>query len=257
MKKMVNWAIVFLIIIASTAFIPTDDNEEIKSLSPKNYLYTDAKFCLTCKTEGNAIMPRAIGVSVNGKELTPDGKGWLASAHAKAHSHQQEINSYCAKCHFPTYDKVTLDKDKGEAIPEGQWQGVTCRACHSSNLERTLRKSTLINYKPGQDKSSPQSYVFIDKKDGKAQNSQCLFCHTKGHTFKIDVKNQMMADGDLKCIDCHMAAYQQEQYTLARFHNMKVEENLPWSCGSKLGNNGSCHVEAEPAWMKESLKNLY
>lgn len=239
-----------------TAFAPLAKQDEVKTISPENYYYQDVQFCLTCKTEGDGIMPRAIGIEFGDNALKINSKGWLTSGHAKALSHEKPINSYCARCHFPTWDNLAEVESEAKIIPTGKWQGVTCRACHSSNLERSLRQSTLINYKAGKDKKDPANYIFIDRKDGKQQNSQCGFCHEKTHQFSVEIKNQMLQAGDLRCIDCHMAGYKKEEYTVARFHNMKVKENIPWSCGSQLGNTGNCHHQQDDQWMATNISAL-
>jgi hypothetical protein len=233
-----------------------EEGFSLKHLTPENYHYKEAEQCSNCKGKENAFMPRASGVDLTSAKPTLDKRGWLASVHARAQSHEERINTACAFCHAPLLEGATRDKDKAKPIPKGTWQGVSCFSCHPGAVERTKRKSLIINFIPGSDPASPDSYFFRNRADGKDMTAQCRFCHHESHDLVIDKKQKMMESGDLRCIDCHMAAYALTEGHVERYHNFKVEENIPHSCSGGLGRAMSCHDEANTEWFKENLKKV-
>jgi formate-dependent nitrite reductase cytochrome c552 subunit len=84
-------------------------------------------------------------------------------------------------------------------------------------------------------------------------NAQCRFCHHQSHDLLIAGKREMWETGDLRCVDCHMAAYIGTEGRMERFHNFKVEANLPHSCSGGLGRSMACHEGKNTDWSAQDL----
>ena len=257
--KILQASILFYLLICGIIIVlPALQSEEysLKDLTPDNYKYTEAETCSNCKEEQNKFMPRAAGVDISSGIPVLDKRGWLSSTHAISQSHGDRVNTACAWCHAPTTRAATKDKKSAKPIPKGTWQGVSCFACHPGSLERSQRKSLVINYTPGSDLSRPESYIFRDRADGRDMNEQCRFCHHEYHDLLIEEKRGMMVSGDLRCIDCHMAAYAVFEGHIERYHNFKVEENLPFSCSGGIGRTKTCHEGRSKDWFKHRLSEI-
>lgn len=229
------------------------DKISLSGLSPENYTYTEAERCVSCKGEQNHFMARAAGIDLSKDIPQLDDRGWLASVHARSQSHGERVNTACAWCHAPLAEGATKNKEEAKPIPKGTWQGVSCGACHPGAVPLELRVSLIANYTPGTDATNPKNYMFRDRTDGKEMNALCRFCHHESHDLQKETKQEMMASGELRCIDCHMAAYALTGGNVARFHNFKVEANLPQSCSGNLGRAMSCHEGAALDWFKDNL----
>lgn len=244
----------FIVYTFSAGLADFQENEiSLRSLTPENYAYTDAQGCSNCKGDENRFMLRAVGVDLTSGVAVLDERGWLASLHSRSQSHGDRVNTACAWCHAPTAAGATCDKNKAKPIPKGTWQGVTCAACHPGSLESSKRASLVINFTPGTDPTKPESYTFRNRADGKEMNAQCRFCHHESHDLLIEGKQKMMQAGDLRCIDCHMAAYAITGQHIERFHNFKVKANLPHSCSGGTGRAMSCHSGAPKEWFEKKL----
>jgi len=250
--------ILFFLACALLIAIPVFQQGEfsLKHLTPQNYDYKEAQGCSNCKGEENIFMPRAAGVTLSGNTMPLDKRGWLASVHAVSQSHGDRVDTSCAWCHAPTADGATRNKDNAKPIPKGTWQGVSCFSCHPGALLRDKRQSLVINYTPGSDLSDSTNYIFRNRSDGKEMNAQCSFCHHECHDLLIPAKAELMALGDFRCIDCHMAAYAVTGGHVERFHNMKVEANLPFSCSGNTGRAMTCHDGRSKEWFKENIASI-
>jgi hypothetical protein len=219
-----------LVLLACWSDLPQEEIS-LSRFEPQHHRYTQAETCVNCHQSDNGIMTRAVGVDISTEPPGLDGRGWLASVHSRAQNHDYRVNTACAWCHAPTTQGATQDSLGAVPIRPGTWEGVTCGACHPGRLERSLRESLLVNFNPGSDPTDPRGYVFIDRSDPRQVNSQCRFCHHEFHPILSDTKAEMLEQGTLRCIDCHMAGYAiSEDQITERFHNMKVADNGPVSC---------------------------
>ncbi len=115
----------------------------------------------------------------------------------------------------------------------------------------------MTNLQPRSDPTDPASYVFIDRSDGTRLNARCRYCHHESHDLLVPFKMEMLESGGLRCIDCHMAGYAAtESGVVERFHNMKVEANLPQSCSGELGTNAGCHDNASADQLRSAIALL-
>ncbi len=224
-----------------------------QALTPENYLYREAERCSDCKNPEGKFMARAVGVDYASGKPTLDERGWLASVHARSQSHEDRVDTACAWCHAPTAEGATRDKQAAKSIPKGLWQGVTCGACHPGSVPREKRASLLVNFTPGTDPTDPSHYVFRDRKNGRDLNAQCRFCHHESHDLLINTKQALLTKGDMRCIDCHMAAYAISEGHLERFHNFKVRANIPHSCSGGIGRTMICHESQSKEWFISRL----
>lgn len=247
------FAILFLF-IGATAFQAVDP--PLQALTPENYNYLEAGRCSDCKGQENAFMTRATGADYSSGKAVLDERGWLSSVHARSQSHEDRINTACAWCHAPTAAGATNDKQAAEPIPKGTWQGVTCGACHPGSVPREKRTSLLINFTPGTDPADQNNYVFRDRGSGKDLNAQCRFCHHESHDLLIKAKQELMENGTIRCIDCHMAAYAVSYGHIERFHNLKVEANIPHSCSGGMGRAMTCHDNVSKEWFSSKLDTV-
>lgn len=236
--------------------VPQQRDYSLQHLTPKNYQYKEVERCSNCKGEQNRFMLRAAGVEMSSRMPVLDKRGWLASIHARSQSHKDRVNTACAWCHAPTAEGATRNKEEAKPIPKGTWQGVTCGACHPGSVGRSKRISLVSNYTPGTDPTNSENYIFRNRKDGKAMNSQCRFCHHESHDLMVEAKQTMMNSGDLRCIDCHMAAYAVSNQHIERFHNFKVAANLPHSCSGGVETIVSCHDSMSQEWFEEKLPTV-
>lgn len=255
MKRCISLIATCCVFLGSYAFQEVDPSFKVQT--PKNYDYKEAAGCADCKNPDEAFMLRAVGVDRSSGETVLDERGWLASAHARSQSHGERITTACAWCHAPTAAGATKDEKAAQPIPKGTWQGVTCGACHPGAVPREKRQaSLLINYTPGTDRTDPKNYIFRDRQSGVELNAQCRFCHNEPHDLLIEEKGKMLESGKLRCIDCHMAAYAVTDGHVERFHNFKVEANLPHSCSSGTGRAMTCHDAASTEWFRARLKDV-
>jgi hypothetical protein len=225
----------------------------LELLEPDNYRYEEATRCINCKSTGSDIKYRAVGVDLSSGSTLLDERGWLASVHARSQSHGDRVNTVCAWCHAPTAEGATQEEDAAVPIDQGTWQGVTCGACHPASVPQEERHSELANFTPGSDPADPSSYVFRDRADPKQYNAQCRYCHHESHEL-VPVKETMLESGVIRCVDCHMAGYGVAMGELVeRFHNMKVEPNIPHSCNGAYGTDMSCHADESADWMRSKL----
>lgn len=255
MKKIIGYAMVLLVIFVSYTGISAwyQDEISLSNLSPENYNYKEAARCANCKGDQNQFMARAVGVDFTAGAPKLDERGWLASVHARSQSHGERVNTACAWCHAPLAEGATKNQEEAKPIPKGTWQGVSCGACHPGSVPIEKRTSLISNYTPGTDNTHPDNYQFRDRTDGKEMNDLCRFCHHESHDLLKATKQEMMVSGQIRCIDCHMAAYAITDQHVERFHNFKVEVNLPHSCSGGMGRAMSCHDGVGTDWFKENL----
>ncbi len=258
MMRAVAVLAVMLALVGTSSTASAQEQAEISlsKFAPEHYRYSRAELCVNCHQTANDVMTRAVGVDISSGSPELDGRGWLASIHANSQSHGDRVNTTCARCHAPTTDRVTRDSAAAAPITKGTWEGVTCGACHPAGLSETdsLTESLVTNLQPGSDPTDPASYVFIDRSDGTQLNAQCRYCHHESHDLLVPSKADMLAAGELRCIDCHMSGYAvTESGIVERFHNMKVEPNLPQSCSGELGTNAGCHDNASVEQLRSAI----
>jgi hypothetical protein len=258
MKPFAACILVILLAFALIAAFDAGPQEhlELRPLAPEGYSYADAARCADCKGPDNSFMPRAAGVDITGEKPVPDERGWLASRHSRSQSHGDRIDTSCAWCHAPLTPGAVRDEDKAEPIALGNRNGVTCSACHPGTLERSLRESLLINFHPGSDPAKKASYIFRSRTDGRDFNAQCRFCHHQSHDLLLERKHEMQEAGELRCVDCHMAAYSKQGLRVERFHNFKVKANLPHSCSGSVGRSMNCHEGRTVDWFTDNLNRV-
>ena len=215
--------------------------------------------CWTCKrTKGwknNWHLDNAIGVSGTdeGKTIRNTGIGWISSKHAysmmdlpvqteaaasppKLMKYASNSNTYCAWCHGPSLAKVTNDPLQTAPVKKDK-PGVTCLACHCDHTTAGIFGTRFTNYLPGHPDHGEESFLARGVENGKKANAQCLFCHGEYHGFARASHESLVKKGDLRCIDCHMAVFNElDSGTHERYHNMKVYANGPVSC------IGECHI---------------
>ena len=257
-RKLSTAILTALLATAILAFAVQEEQiHSLQNVEPENYRYVEAEGCINCKQSSNDIMTRAAGIDIESGEPTIDQRGWLGGIHSRSQSHDEGIKTDCAWCHAPITKGVTQDKESGQPIPGGDWQGVTCTSCHPGKLKRELRESLLANFKPGSDPQLKDSYVFIDKSEGGNFDQQCRYCHHGSHDIIIEAMSEMATSGDLRCIDCHMAGYGiAGQNAVERFHNVKVAANVPYSCSGEYGTTVACHADATVEWMNENISSI-
>src|SRR5271166_4237277 len=212
------------------------------------------------------------------------GHGWWDSRHAQSQygwsstatnygwtqppgPYGETDNTFCAFCHSPLQASATepgmfSDGSVIDPVTVSTFQAVTCSSCHPSNTvaakilaanptaESGGETATLIR---GQPTTSPLSWIPILPGQ---ENQFCLNCHEVNPHNTPQNPNaifQVMFDAGVTCIDCHMAPYivgvagnttGTPVGLTERFHDWKVAENLPYSCGAQGSlNQFTCHAE--------------
>ncbi len=203
---------------------------------------------------------RAAGLVFNNNtcEWQRNGHGWWDSHHSQSR-HGSTDNTFCAYCHSPLDIPIgaqvgTISNGQVNAQPISDFQAVTCNACHPSNtLAGAILKAnptaiyngrvdTLIR---GQDPTLISSWIPVLA----GQEDQfCLTCHEQRHNTDNPAFSAMYGAG-VKCVNCHMAPF---QYVIPGgvaevFHDWKVGENLPYSCGVQGSPIQTCHAEFSTA----------
>jgi hypothetical protein len=202
----------------------------VDRVTPAGYLYEELRRCAGCHENakdaaGNSTHRNAIGIT--GDPVAPrlTGKGWLSGGHGRSQDSAIVSNTYCAWCHAPNQPGVTDDISAGEPIESGR-TGVSCIACHASDAVNERHGTYQANFRPGGDRESLVDFVPRQQASGSETNAQCLFCHLRPHPFSGPPHGGMVARGDLRCIDCHMAVYNvTDNGRKERYHNMKVAAN--------------------------------
>lgn len=194
-----------------------------------------------CIGVGNAVDTHG---TLEAGEVFVSGRGWVSSKHAYSMD-GASANTYCAMCHGPgngrpgmTYKFVTDDPTKAKTVKKNK-PGMACIGCHCSHGIAAGFGTRFTNYVPGADTGLAASFIPRHIEDGKAANKQCLWCHGSYHEFAVDLHTNMVKSGSLRCVDCHMAVFNDlASGTHERYHNMKVLANGTDSCS----NNGACHT---------------
>lgn len=256
-KAAVSVLIILILATIFTAFVNPDEKISLARFAPENHHYSEAESCLNCKSNNSQVMARVVGVSLDAAAETAvslDSRGWLGGIHSKSQDHGERVTTACAWCHAPLTPGAVRDDKQGKTITKGEWQGVSCGACHPKTGEK--REDLYGNIHPGKDPLQKDSYQIRDMALGVESNQLCTWCHHEYHDFKIAIKTEMLASGELRCIDCHMAGYRKEGELVERFHNMKVEANLPFSCSGEPGAGQSCHGQSGVEWMKAEIGGI-
>lgn len=252
------------------------------NLDRPDYNYSNPNSCTACHfIEGYDHTARAAGLQFNTTtnlwERT--GHGWWDSRHAQSQygwsstainygwtqppgPYGENDNTFCAFCHSPLQASATVpgmffEGAVNDPVTVSTFQGVTCSSCHPSNTVAGQILTLYPNAESGGEtatlirgESPTQASSWIPILPG--QESQfCLTCHEQDpHNAQSNGVFQAMYAAGVSCIDCHMAPYQVFTGTPARpaaplperFHDWKVAENLPFSCGAQGSLSGfNCH----------------
>jgi hypothetical protein len=223
-----------------------------------DYNYAESSSCTRCHFMRGSDADHnneAVGIMYDdtAKKFYLTGNGWRASKHSQT-NYGSTQNTYCAKCHSPLQAKPEATFKKGkffntEHIADGQVEGVTCAACHPSHTVAEELGRRLGIYQFGKDKNTAEAYQVVNHGQ---EDQLCLNCHVSRHNEDIPAF-KLMYDAGVKCIDCHMAPYGYIVGTEIekRFHDFKVANNLPYSCGVQ-GSLVSCH----PGMTVEGTRNF-
>ncbi len=230
-------------------------------LNPPTYNYSDPDSCPACHFIDNLDhTSRAAGVLFDSTQnrFVRTGHGWFDSMHAQTDFGSTE-NTFCTKCHSPGQADPNASFSLGypvnaNPVPQSSFQAVSCStACHPSGTvakEILAANPTAIYngrvdiYKWGQDPTLVSSWIPILQGQ---EDMLCLSCHEQRHNIDNPAFAAMYSAG-VKCVNCHMAPYKwiEEPGGLPEnFHDWKVGENLPYSCGvqGSGGFNAGCHSE--------------
>lgn len=250
------------------------------NLDRPDYDYSNANSCPACHfIEGYDHTARAAGLQWNDstQQWERTGHGWWDSAHAQSQfgwsstaidygwtqptgPYGETDNTFCAYCHSPLQADGKAQFINGALINASKvttFMGVTCSSCHPSNSVAAQivaqyptaisngETATLIR---GSTPTVASSWIPILPGQ---ENQFCLTCH-EVNPHAGNAVYQVMFTAGVNCIDCHMAPYQIFTGTASspaaalpeRFHDWKVAENLPYSCGAQGSLSGfTCHSE--------------
>lgn len=231
------------------------------NMSMPTYDYSTPESCAGCHfILGLDHTARAFGVIWDAQRQTWDltGSGWLASDHAQS-DHGSTENGFCAKCHSPLQAAATAGFDNGAVtnanpIAPARFEAVTCATCHPPDNMTAILGALNPNAIDGgaiaiylwKGYNNPASYQTLNPGQ---DDLLCLNCHEQRHNTGDSAFAAMYAAG-VRCIDCHMAAFQYVgggstglPQLAERFHDWKVGTNLPYSCGAQgaLPGQFSCH----------------
>lgn len=220
-------------------------NPTPKALNPPNYNYTEANGCTSCHFSSGAggdHMLEAVGVTIASDNVTfsLSGNGWFAARHSTS-NYGSTQNTFCAKCHSPLQATPQATFNNGALvntapIANGAMQAVTCGSCHPPHNA----VPRLGIYQFGGDPTKVTSYQLIQPNQ---EDLLCLNCHVNRHN-ETNAAFTRMYDAGVQCVDCHMAPYGLivNSTVAKRFHDFKVADNLPYSCGVQGSLSGfQCH----------------
>jgi hypothetical protein len=230
-------------------------------LNPPTYNYSDPDSCPACHFVDNLDhTSRAAGVLFDSTQnrFVRTGHGWFDSKHGQSDFGSTE-NTFCTKCHSPGQADPNTSFNNGypvnaSPVPRTSFQAVSCStACHpSGSVAKQIlaaNPTAIYNgrvdiYKWGQDPTLVSSWIPILQGQ---EDLLCLSCHEQRHNTDNPAFAAMYSAG-VKCVNCHMAAYkwiEQPGGLAENFHDWKVGQNLPYSCGAQGsgGFNSGCHSE--------------
>ncbi|MDD5542801.1 MAG: multiheme c-type cytochrome [Acidobacteriia bacterium] len=186
-------------------------------------------------------MLEAVGVKIDSTNtvFSLSGNGWFASRHSQS-NYGSTQNTFCAKCHSPIEATAQSAFNNGfftntDLIADGKMEGVTCASCHPPHGANPRLGIFLFG-----DKTKVASYKLVPPDQ---EDLLCLNCHVNRHN-ETNVAFKRMYDAGVQCVDCHMAPYGQivNSAVYKRFHDFKVADNLPYSCGVQGSLSGfTCH----------------
>jgi hypothetical protein len=168
---------------------------------------------------------------------------WSESRHADTYGPAQG-NTFCARCHSPLQADAGASETRTTAIPEAQWQDVTCSVCHPSAGQRAAWGSPIAKYDV-----ATKTYESVPLADA---DELCTHCHTGEFTTGFQGYGSVMHDAGVRCIDCHMAVIPADDPNVGQWpaHDFKVAANLPYSCGTYPGG---CHSRRPETWARRIL----
>ncbi|MDD5542155.1 MAG: multiheme c-type cytochrome [Acidobacteriia bacterium] len=249
-KKLRLFSIILLLVI-SISIISRAANPTPLPLEDPRYDRTEPNTCSACHftmgANGDHNM-EAVGLKIDSANtaFSLTGSGWLAARHSQS-NHGSTQNTFCSKCHSPLQATPQASFNNGffqntDLIADGKSEGVVCATCHPSHTAAAALGRRLGIYKFGTDRNLASSYTVV--KEGE-EDTLCLNCHVQRHN-ETNVAFQRMYNAGVRCIDCHMAVYGTVVNTTVpkRFHDWKVAQNLPYSCGVSGAQPGyQCHPE--------------
>jgi hypothetical protein len=244
MTKKFIYLMTLVFILAGLSLVIQAANPTPIGLNSPNYTYTEANSCTACHFSSGAggdHMLEAVGVKIDSTNtvFSFSGSGWFASRHSQS-NYGSTQNTFCAKCHSPIEATAQAQFSNGfftntDLIADGKTQGVTCAACHPPH--GTVPRLGIFLFG---DKTKVASYKLVPEDQ---QDLLCLNCHVNRHN-EDNAAFKRMYDAGVQCTDCHMAVYGKivNSTTNKRFHDFKVADNLPYSCGVQGSVSGfTCH----------------
>jgi hypothetical protein len=210
--------------------------------NPKGYDWHEGEYCSHCH-----FNPNMENVAVD----------WSDSTHADSYK-SYKAKDRCAKCHSPldygdqppSIPAPDPDDPPIEVpIPIGDWQGVTCAACHPSHNLRVEWGTPIGNYDYETGTWSPVYEEDID--------DLCLFCHDsakKGHAGveqETQGFTQIMHKKGVNCVDCHMGETDAGDGPFMS-HGFQIPGENPDvdSCGLE---NEDCHPNHTDDWAEKQI----
>lgn len=168
---------------------------------------------------------------------------WSESRHADTYGPAQG-NTFCAQCHSPLQADAGASETRNAAIPEAQWQDVTCSVCHPSAAQREAWGSPIATYDV-----ATKTYESVPLAGA---DDLCMHCHTGEFATEFQSYGTVMHEAGVRCIDCHMALIPAGDPSIGRWpaHDFKVAANLPYSCGTYPGG---CHSRRPETWARGIL----
>jgi hypothetical protein len=246
---------------------PTALEPGVTPYSPTpTYDYATPNSCTGCHfIDGYDFLSNVLGVAWNDstQSWTRTGHGWLDSRHAQS-EYGENNNTFCAKCHAPLQASATSSFNNGfvqaDPIPDGAFAAVNCRACHTDHEPvgsvidaQNPTANTSISIYLWKGINNPASYQAIPNGQ---EDMLCLHCHEERHSTGNAAFEAMYSAG-VRCMDCHMAPYQLFRSLPERYHDWKVAENVPFSCGAQGSLSGfGCHSEFTAASAQQLIPFL-
>lgn len=170
---------------------------------------------------------------------------WVQSAHANSYGADQG-NTFCAQCHSPFQADTHASAAANTKIAVEEWQGVTCSVCHPAQAKMDEWGTPIAIFDV-----ATESYTPVALGDA---NQLCFHCHNGRHAARFEGPGLRMIELGVRCIDCHMAKIASGQDTVAdaAAHDLRVEANLPYSCGLVPGG---CHNGQPESWALEQIRS--
>jgi hypothetical protein len=186
--------------------------------------------------------------------LNPDVElaytSWLDSEHLNGVTFGPD---FCKNCH----QSFRGDPADCDLLAPDRANGIECATCHTERISEDCDRELRVWDRANCDYGPVIAHQNLDE--------LCLTCHDRpdiiGHSA-FDAPPQgwaqaMLVQRGVMCVDCHMAFVPfVDRFGIeaeGRTHNLKVADNLPYSCGTL---EGGCHSQKTTEWaLKQIEKN--